>query len=67
MTIPGIRYVEAGMILGEIGDIHRFPDYHKLLAYAGLDPVIRQSGKFNASRTIGYCSFLHHCLAFVKK
>ncbi|MBR4426727.1 MAG: transposase, partial [Spirochaetales bacterium] len=26
MTIPGIRFVEAGMILGEIGDIHRFPD-----------------------------------------
>lgn len=51
MTIPGIRYVEAGMILGEIGDIHRFSDYHKLLAYAGLDPVIRQSGKFNASHT----------------
>ncbi len=51
MTIPGIRYVEAGMILGEIGDIHRFPDYHKLIAYAGLDPVIRQSGKFNANHT----------------
>jgi transposase len=51
MTIPGIRYVEAGMILGEIGDIHRFSNYHKLLAYAGLDPVIRQSGNFNASRT----------------
>ena len=51
MTVPGIRYVEAGMILGEIGDIRRFPDYHKLLAYAGLDPVIRQSGKFNASHT----------------
>ena len=51
MTIPGIRYVEAGMILGELGDIHRFPDYSKVLAFAGLDPVIRQSGKFNASRT----------------
>ena len=51
MTIPGIRFVEAGMILGEIGDIHRFPDYHKLLAYAGLDPIIRQSGKFNAAHT----------------
>ena len=51
LTIPGIRCVEAGMILGEIGDIHRFSDYHKLLAYAGLDPVIRQSGKFNASHT----------------
>ena len=51
MTIPGIRYVEAGMILGEIGDIHRFPSYSKLLAFAGLDPTVRQSGKFNASHT----------------
>lgn len=51
MTVPGIRYVEAGMILGEIGDIHRFPHYSKLLAYAGLDPIIRQSGKFNARNT----------------
>ena len=51
MTIPGIRYVEAGMILGEIGDIHRFPDCSKLLAFAGLDPIIRQSGKFNANHT----------------
>ena len=51
MTIPGIRYVEAGMILGEIGDIHRFPDYSKLLAFAGLDPKIRQSGKFSAAHT----------------
>ena len=51
MTIPGIRYVEAGMILGEIDDIHRFPSYSKLLAFAGLDPTVRQSGKFNACRT----------------
>ena len=51
MTIPGIRYVEAGMILGEIGDIHRFPNYSKLLAFARLDPMIRQSGKFNACHT----------------
>jgi len=51
MTIPGIRFIEAGIILGEIGNIHRFSDYSKLLAYAGLDPIIRQSGKFNASRT----------------
>ena len=25
--------------------------YEKLLAFAGLDPTVRQSGKFNASRT----------------
>ena len=24
MTIPGIGYINGGMILGEIGDIHRF-------------------------------------------
>ncbi len=51
MTVPGIRYVEAGMILGEIGDVHRFSSYSKLLAFAGLDPTIRQSGKFTAKKT----------------
>ena len=51
MTIPGIGYINGGMILGEIGDIKRFSDSSKLLAYAGLDPVINQSGKFNAKRT----------------
>lgn len=50
MTIPSIRYVEAGMILGEISDIHRFSNYSKFLAFTGLDPIIRQSGKFSASR-----------------
>ena len=39
------------MILGEIGDIHRFSNPSKLLAFAGLDPTVCQSGKFNASHT----------------
>ncbi|GAB1475511.1 hypothetical protein MASR2M70_03430 [Bacillota bacterium] len=26
MTIPGIGYINGGMILGEIGDIRRFQD-----------------------------------------
>lgn len=51
MTLPGISYVEAGMILGEIGDIHRFSEPKKLLAFAGLDPTVCQSGNFNASHT----------------
>lgn len=34
MTIPGIGYINVGMILGEIGDIHRFPSPSKLLAFA---------------------------------
>lgn len=51
LTIPGISYLEAGMILGEVGDVHRFSSPHKLLAFAGLDPTIHQSGNFNASHT----------------
>ena len=51
LTIPGMGPLDAGMILGEIGDIHRFANPHKLLAFACPDPTVRQSGKFNASRT----------------
>ena len=50
-TIPGIGNLNGGMIIGEIGDIHRFESPCKLLAYAGLDPSVYQSGKFNASHT----------------
>ena len=51
MTIPGIGYVNGGMILGEIGDIHRFSNPNKLLAFAGLDPSVYQSGNFEAKHT----------------
>ena len=51
MTIPGIGYINGGMILGEIGDIHRFSSPGKLLAFAGLDPSVYQSGNFQARRT----------------
>ena len=51
MSIPGIGYINGGMILGEIGDIHRFSKPGKLLAFAGLDPSVYQSGNFQAKRT----------------
>ena len=51
MTIPGIGYINGGMILGEIGDIHRFSSPSKLLAFAGLDPSVYQSGNFEAKHT----------------
>lgn len=51
MTIPGIGYVNGGMILGEIGDITRFPQPCKLLAFSGLDPAVYQSGAFHARNT----------------
>ncbi|MCM1175656.1 MAG: IS110 family transposase [Blautia sp.] len=51
MAIPGIGYINGGMILGEIGDIHRFSSPSKLLAFAGLDPTVYQSGNYTARRT----------------
>ena len=51
MSIPGIGYINGGMILGEIGDIHRFSSPCKLLAFAGLDPSVYQSGNFKAKST----------------
>lgn len=51
MTIPGIGPINGGMILGGIGDIHSFPSPKQLLAFAGLDPSVYQSGNFQAKRT----------------
>ena len=51
MTIPGIGYINGGMILGEIGNIYRFSDAHKLLAFSGLDPSVYQSGNFQERKT----------------
>ena len=50
-TIPGVGSLNGAMIIGEIGDISRFEKPCQLLAYAGLDPSVYQSGNFNASRT----------------
>ena len=48
ITIPGISYNLGAMIISEIGDIKRFSNPSKLLAFAGLDPVVKQSGNFQA-------------------
>lgn len=48
-SVPGIGVVLGASILSEIGSIHRFATPAKLLAYAGLDPSIYQSGKFAPS------------------
>ena len=45
LTIPGISETLGAIILGEIGDIHRFHSADALVAFAGLDPAIHQSGK----------------------
>jgi transposase len=48
-SIPGIGPVTGAAILGEIGDVHRFDSVEKLVAYAGIDPTVYQTGQFQAS------------------
>ena len=45
-TIPGIGNTLGAIILSEIGDINRFDAPNKLVAFAGLDVKVSQSGEF---------------------
>lgn len=47
-TIPGVGSIAAATILAEIGDIRRFRNASSLVAYAGIDPSVKQSGEFNS-------------------
>lgn len=44
LTIPGIGEISAAIILSEYGDISNFSNPNKMLAFAGLEPSIIQSG-----------------------
>ena len=50
MTIPGIGKTIGAVILGEIGDISKFDSPKKLVAFAGIDATVRQSGEFEGSQ-----------------
>ncbi|MBL8165268.1 MAG: IS110 family transposase [Anaerolineae bacterium] len=49
-TISGIGRILAAVFLGEIGDIRRFRNAKALVAYAGMDPSVIQSGEFTAKK-----------------
>jgi transposase len=44
-TIPGVGPSIAATLIAEIGDIERFTDFDQLLAYAGVHPAERSSGR----------------------
>jgi len=50
-SIPGVGATTGATILAEIGDIRRFETPEKLVAYAGIDPTVYQSGEFTATNT----------------
>jgi len=47
-SIPGIGRESAIYLMAELVDIKRFAEWKKLIGFCGLDPVIKQSGKFRA-------------------
>lgn len=49
-TCPGVGKVLGAIILSEIGDISRFPEPKKLVAFVGIDPSVHQSGQFTGSQ-----------------
>ena len=51
-TIPGIGPITGATILGEIGDIHKFSNPKKLVAYAGIDASVSQSGQFEGAHNV---------------
>ena len=48
-SIPGVGEKIAATIISEIGEIDRFNNAKKLVAFAGIDPSVYASGKFTAS------------------
>jgi len=49
-TITGIGAVTGATILAEIGDVNRFESLEKLVAYAGIDASVYQTGQFTATQ-----------------
>jgi transposase len=49
-SIPGIGLMTAATILAEVGDFSAFQKSNKLVAYFGIDPSVKQSGKFKGTQ-----------------
>lgn len=49
ITVPGISYITAAMIHAEVGDFSNFSSANKILAFAGMEPSIYQSGQYLSS------------------
>lgn len=49
LSIPGVGYTTAGLIVGEIRDIKRFHSAESLISYSGIDVTVYESGKYKGS------------------
>lgn len=67
ISIPGIGITIADILIAEIGDVNRFPSGKSLVAFAGIDPKVKQSGvslKRNTRITKRGSPQLRHVLYF---
>ncbi|MCJ7790293.1 MAG: IS110 family transposase, partial [Candidatus Atribacteria bacterium] len=51
-TIPGVATKLASRLIGEIGDVHRFPSDKQLAIYCGVACVNNHSGKVTKARAV---------------
>ncbi len=51
-SINGISNISGSLFLSEVGDFTSFNSYKNLIAFAGLDPTVNQSGKFKGGSKI---------------
>ena len=52
LTVPGIGYVTAGLIAGEIDDAERFHNAESLISFSGVDVTVYESGNYKAKHLI---------------
>ena len=50
LTIPGMGPITAATILGELGEFQWFKSGGEIVAFAGIDPKVSQSGKYKVPR-----------------
>jgi Transposase and inactivated derivatives len=50
-SYKGAGFLSAVSLMSEIGDFTAFRSPKQLFAYFGLDPAIKQSGKFEGTKT----------------
>ena len=45
IAIYGVGDISAAQLMAEIGDVRRFPNRNALVGFAGVDPIVDESGK----------------------
>jgi transposase len=51
-SIPGISHITSAWLLASLGDLRQYTDVGQVVAHAGLNPALRESGKFKGHTRI---------------